>query len=752
MKKTLSAKSVAIHGLWRCLAFCVACGIPSVASAQTQTLRIVTYNIDSDQGEDGAQYTLPQPGLITPASGGTVTNGGVLEGIGEEIVNGDPAQPIDILALEETTSITTTVQTIVDGLNTFYAVHGPAARYAMSPYQATQSGGATNNAFGNGPNALVYNTNTVQLLASVPVDPPGGTNNLGSISGEYREVMRYKFAPAGATPATNNEFYIYVSHYKASSGSANEARRLGEATIIRNDESTNLPPNSRVIYVGDYNPTGGSDEAAYQTILSNSAPNSVQQGQGIDPLNPSGSTAIDWGVTTTDTNILFMLTEASYALRYRDDLQVMTSNVYYGVAGGLQYVPGTYHSFGNNATIPWGSGVTNASNTALSGIPSNAVISAAQCYTNLIGATDHLPVVADYTIYVPPPAPVASFTASPTSGLVPLTVSFTDTSSGSITGRAWAFGDGNTSTSQNPTNIYLNPGTYTVREIVSGLGGATTNVKPNYIAVNCRTITLSPNEANPTVLTGGTVGTAYSQTITASNGIGTCTYATTPDTLPTGLNLSSAGVLSGTPTVAGIYTFTVTATDTKGCTGSQAYRVTMTCPTLTLSATSVTVAGKGGSKHVRVKVKNANCAWTAVSNDPFITITSGGTGSGAVYYTVLRNPNTTGRFGTITIAGLIFTVNQRAGPGCTFKLSPKHGTFKAAGGSVTVNVMPNFSECPWTVAKNEAFSFITITGGASGVGTGTVSYTVAPNTDTDARFGSITIAGKLFLITQDGTK
>ena len=102
----------------------------------------------------------------------------MLEGIGEEIVAGDPAQPIDILALNETTSNTTTVQPIVNGLNAFYAYYANPAGYAMSTYQATESGGSPTS--GNGPNALVYNTNTVQLLASVPVDPPGGTSQLGS--------------------------------------------------------------------------------------------------------------------------------------------------------------------------------------------------------------------------------------------------------------------------------------------------------------------------------------------------------------------------------------------------------------------------------------------------------------------------------------------------------------------------------------------------------------------------------------------
>ena len=87
-----------------------------------------------------------------------------------------------------------------------------------------------------------------------------------------------------------------------------------------------------------------------------------------------------------------------------------------------------------------------------------------------------------------------------------------------------------------------------------------------------------------------------------------------------------------------------------------------------------------------------------------------------------------------------------------FSLTPKHGKFKAAGGSGTIKVKPNFSDCAWTVVKNGAFSFITITGGASGVGEGTVSYTVAPNNDTEPLAGSFTIGGKLFVITQAGAK
>jgi len=79
--------------------------------------------------------------------------------------------------------------------------------------------------------------------------------------------------------------------------------------------------------------------------------------------------------------------------------------------------------------------------------------------------------------------PIASFTLTPTSGAAPLGVSFTDTSSGSITGWAWAFGDGNTSPIQNPSDLYVSPGAYTVQEIVSGPGGSSTDTVAKLVNV-----------------------------------------------------------------------------------------------------------------------------------------------------------------------------------------------------------------------------------------------------------------------------
>jgi len=85
--------------------------------------------------------------------------------------------------------------------------------------------------------------------------------------------------------------------------------------------------------------------------------------------------------------------------------------------------------------------------------------------------------------------PFAAFTAVPTSGGIPLTVAFTDLSSGNPTGWAWDFGDGGTSTEQNPSHVYTVAGLYTVELVVSSSGcDDSTSVRADYIAAatDCR--------------------------------------------------------------------------------------------------------------------------------------------------------------------------------------------------------------------------------------------------------------------------
>lgn len=78
----------------------------------------------------------------------------------------------------------------------------------------------------------------------------------------------------------------------------------------------------------------------------------------------------------------------------------------------------------------------------------------------------------------------------------------------------------------------------------------------------------------PTTIAGGVKNAPYSTTFSASGGTGPYTFAVTTGTLPTGLTLNGGtGVLSGTPTTAGTYSFTIRATDSLSATDSRAYTV-----------------------------------------------------------------------------------------------------------------------------------------------------------------------------------
>jgi len=91
------------------------------------------------------------------------------------------------------------------------------------------------------------------------------------------------------------------------------------------------------------------------------------------------------------------------------------------------------------------------------------------------------------------PSPTAAFSATPTSGAAPLGVQFTDTSSGGPTAWQWDFQNDGTvdSTQQNPSFVYANPGTYSVKLTVSNASGDDSVTKSSYITVTTAGPTLS---------------------------------------------------------------------------------------------------------------------------------------------------------------------------------------------------------------------------------------------------------------------
>jgi len=105
----------------------------------------------------------------------------------------------------------------------------------------------------------------------------------------------------------------------------------------------------------------------------------------------------------------------------------------------------------------------------------------------------------------------------------------------------------------------------------------------NNVSLCCGHITLAP-----VTLPKGVQGTPYAPiTITANGGAGTYAFSVSSGKLPDGLtlNIPTPGVISGTPTKTGTFDFTITAADSHGCTGTQAYVIVIavSCQTITVT-------------------------------------------------------------------------------------------------------------------------------------------------------------------------
>jgi Viral BACON domain/Putative binding domain, N-terminal len=155
------------------------------------------------------------------------------------------------------------------------------------------------------------------------------------------------------------------------------------------------------------------------------------------------------------------------------------------------------------------------------------------------------------------------------------------------------------------------------------------------------------------------------------------------------------------------------------------------------------VGASGGSGTITITT-GQGCAWTAASQAPWISITSGasGAGNGTVAFTVAAHSGPP-RTAAITVAGHNFSVTQQSG--CSVTLSANNQSFAAAGGQGAVRV-DSSGGCQWQAVSNAAW--ISIQSGTSGTGGGEVRFQVAPNTGA-ARNGTIAIGGQAFTVNQE---
>lgn len=155
---------------------------------------------------------------------------------------------------------------------------------------------------------------------------------------------------------------------------------------------------------------------------------------------------------------------------------------------------------------------------------------------------------------------------------------------------------------------------------------------------------------------------------------------------------------------------------------------------------TIPAAGETGSISV---VAPSGCEWTAQSSASWITLSPAkASGNGTVSFTAQANSGAR-REANFQIAGQLVQVEQLAA-GCVYLISPQNAAFQPAGGTGNVAVTAR-SDCSWTATSNAPW--IQVTSGASGQGSGTVSYTVQANSGAN-RTATVLIAGQTFTVTQ----
>lgn len=498
---------------------------------------------------------------------------------------------------------------------------------------ATDASGGAGPYTGTRSYALTVNTPTI---AVGPVTVPGATAGVAysqSITASggttpYSYAVTAGALPAGLTLATNGTlsgtptaggtFNFTVTATDGSTGtgpySGSRAYTLTVAAATITVAPTSLPNwSAGTPYNQTVTASGGNGTYSFAVTAGALPPGWTLSSAGLLSGTATESNSFNFTITATDQSTgtgapysgsraytvnvgspVFTLTPPTLSATAG---QAYTGNF---VAGGGT-APYTYSRFAG--TLP--PGLTLATDGTLSGTPTAT------------GTFNFSVVARDSTAGAGAPYGVASnynFTvAAPTLSLSPTTVpngtvgsSYSQTVTASGGTAPYALGR----TGILPAGISFNAPTgtisgtpteagtfnFTISTTDSTGGGGPYAASQNYtLTIAAPTVSLSP-----ATLPSATPGTAYSETLTASGGTPGYTYTVSAGALPAGVTLSAAGVLSGTPSVAGTFNFTATATDSSTGTGapfsaSQAYTLSVGTPTITVDTTSLANATAGAA-------------------------------------------------------------------------------------------------------------------------------------------------------------
>jgi PKD repeat protein len=315
--------------------------------------------------------------------------------------------------------------------------------------------------------------------------------------------------------------------------------------------------------------------------------------------------------------------------------------------------------------------------------------------------------------------PTAAFTASPSTGCAPLTVNYTNQSTGQPSTFAWSFPGGTPSSSSaaNPTVVYSTPGTYSATLVASNVAGSNTSVQTNLITVSggpTAVFTAAVNGAVATFTNTSAGATSYSWNF----GDNTTSTSATP---------------THTYTADGTYTVTLTSTNACGTATATQTLTVVTPPTANFTATPQSGCGPLTVQYTSTGTPNATgYSWsfpggspsTSTAANPAVTYNTAG--SYSVTLTVSNSAGTNTR-----VQNNYITVN--AGPTAAFNATLNGATASFA------NTSTGAASYSWNFGDNTTSTAATPTHTYAANGTYTVTLTTSNNCGTATATQTLTV-------------
>jgi hypothetical protein len=525
------------------------------------------------------------------------------------------------------------------------------------------------------------------------------------------------------TPSTTGTFSFTItasdSNISGLTGSQGYTLTVNAASSLTVSPATLSSATANSAYSVTVSATGGSGTYTF-AVTSGSLPSwlSLNASSGALSGTPTTTGTSSFTLTATDSNISGLTGSQAYTLTVNAassltvspaTLSSATVNSAYSVTVSATGGSGTYTFAVTSGSLPsWLS--LNASSGTLSGTPTATGTSSftltatdsnisdlagSQAYTLTVNAASSLTVSpatlsnatanSAYSATVSATGGSGSYTFAVTSGSLPSWLSL-NASSGVLSGTPTTMGTSSFTITATDSNN-------------SGLTGS-------------QSYTLNVNAASsltvsPASLSSATANSAYSATVSATGGSGTYTFAVTSGSLPSWLTLNaSSGVLKGTPTTTGTYSFTITATDSNisGLTGSQAYTLTVN------AASSLTVSPATLSSATANSAYSATVSATGGSGTYTFSVTSGSLPSwltlNASSGVLKGTPTTTGTY-SFTITATDSNISSLTG---------------SQAYTLTVNAASSLTVSPATLSNATANSAYSATVSATG---GSGSYTFA---------------------------